>query len=382
MGGFGSRGIRRGAGFALLIAALAAVVFVAPAQANVDYFGVNNGQAIRSGTVTPSLFYNRLTRMGGNVLREDVLWNAVEPKDNQWQFNYLDNEINPLNVPAAAQVGVILDFLNSPGWARDPVENLSACAGKDNNVCMMPPATTKLNEWKDFVRTTVNRYRSKVVAVEVWNEPNYKNFWRPNADQPERWAQLVQAAAQATADVDPNIPIITGGLGSALKSNPDAAPNIGMEERPYLEAAYASLPALPQYVDGIGVHAYAGNLAPSDPSVWNRYRGSLTDIRAARDARDPGKPLWVTETGYHTQGSVAVTEAQQRDWLMAEYDDLSAAPDVKAMIIHNLFDSTWLCKPLSLNCNQVESSYGLVKPVGPVDKPAWTAFHNRLAPGS
>jgi hypothetical protein len=372
------RGLYRGVGVALAIGAIACAVFAAPAGASLQYFGVNTGQAIRALpelNQNPNLFYSRLTGMGGNVLREDVNWNQVEPQNNTWDWSYLDKEIGA----APAGVGVILMFLNSPGWVRDPVENLIACNVASPATCRMPPAKTKLNEWMDLVRTTVSRYRSRVVGVEVWNEPNYKNFWRPNGDEPARWAGLVQLAAQATAEVDPTIPIITGGLGAALKSNPDAAPNIGMEQKDYLTAAYNSLPSLPQYVDGIGIHAYPSQTAPNDPSAYNRYLGTLSEIRSVRDARDPTKPLWVTETGYYTRGQYAVTETQQRDWLLQIYNELNAATDVKAMIIHTLFEPTWLTN------NDVETSYGLVYPGGTdgsgTPKPAWSGFHNLFFPG-
>jgi hypothetical protein len=369
VGGFGSRGVRRGAGFALVIAALAAVAFAAPAQANVDYFGVNTAQAIRTGTVTPSVFYDRLAGMGGNVLREDVNWDQVEPQNNNWQWGYLDNEINS----APAGVGVILMFLNSPGWVRDPVENLAACQGQSASTCRMPPATTKLNEWQDLIRTTVSRYRSRVVAVEVWNEPNLKSFWRPGGNEPARWAGLIQTASQAVADVDPAIPVISGGLGSG----PTSDSNVAMQQGPYLDAAYASLPSLPQYVDGIGIHPYAQQLAPDAPG--NGFSGTLSAIRQVLAARDPGKPMWATETGYYTRGQYAVTEAQQRDWLLQIYDQLAAAPDVKAMIIHTLFEATWQAGGL-LNPNAQAVSYGIVNPVGNLPKPAWTGFHNRFFP--
>jgi polysaccharide biosynthesis protein PslG len=353
----------RGARLALVIALALVGLSSSTAQANVDWLGVNTGQAMRTGTATPPVFYDRLTGMGGNVLREDVNWPQVEPTNDAWSWGYLDSEINA----APPGVGVILMFLNSPNWVRDPLANLAACPAGNAGSCRMPPAVTKLNEWQEFVRETVSRYSSRVVAVEIWNEPNLKSFWRPNGNEPARWAGLIQTAAQAVAEVDPSIPIISGGLGNG---NISTDPNVGMMQGPYLDAASAS-PGFAGFVDGIGIHPYAGQVDPDSPG--NRYTATLSEIRSVRDVRDPGKPLWATETGYYTTGPYPVTEVQQRDWLMQIYDELLTAPDVEAMIVHALFDPVWVTN------NPAESSFGIVR-ANNQPKPAWTAFHDLLAP--
>jgi hypothetical protein len=350
-------------GLATAIALAALGLSSSAARADVEWLGVNTGQAMRTGTATPTQFYDRLTGMGGNVLREDVGWNVIEPTNDGWAWGYLDAEINA----APPGVGVILMFLNSPNWARDPVENLLACPAGNAGSCRMPPAVTKLHEWQEFVRETVTRYAGRVTAVEVWNEPNYKNFWRPNGNEPARWAGLVQVTAEALAEVDPTIPVISGGLGAALVGTDSL---VGMNQGPYLDAAYASNPNLPTYIDGIGIHPYPSQMAPDAPG--NRFAGTLAEIRAVRDARDPGKALWATETGYFTAGNPAVTEAQQRDWLMQIYDELLAAPDVQTMIVHALFNPVW-------TNDAEEGSFGIVRETNE-PKPAWTAFHDRLAP--
>jgi hypothetical protein len=328
----------------------------------VDWLGVNTGQAMRTGTVTPAQFYDRLTGLGGNVLREDVGWNLIQPSAGTWAWGYLDTEINA----APPGVEIILNLINSPRWARDPVADLATCVGQSEGKCRMPPALNKLEDWRKFVRETVKRYASRVVAVEVWNEPNLKSFWRPNGNEPARWAQLVQIAAEAVAEVDPSILVITGGLGCGPASNS----NVGMMQAPYLDAAYAANPNLSACVDAIGIHPYAGQVAPTAPG--NRFTDTLAEIRAVRDVRDPGTPLWATETGYYTQGAYPVTEARQRDWLLYKYDQLVAAPDVEAMILHALVDPVWASSTEERNYGVV---YGSSEP-----KPAWTAFHDRLVP--
>jgi hypothetical protein len=151
VGVLGVRAVVRAACCGLVGGVLVAVALTAPAEANVDWLGVNTAHAVRSGTVTPPVFYDRLTGMGGNVLREDINWNEVEPQNNSWNWTNPDREINS----APPGLGMILMFLNSPGWVRDPVENLATCGTQSPSNCRMPPAKTKLGEWMELIRTAV-----------------------------------------------------------------------------------------------------------------------------------------------------------------------------------------------------------------------------------
>ncbi len=355
-------------------AAALAIVLIAlcggTAHADVPLFGVNTGQAMRQDVVDVNAdqFYGRLTGMGGNVLREDVIWSQVEPNNDQWNWSYLDAEINP-ETEADSGVGVILMFFNSPQWARDPLAHLITCGATNAASCRMPPAASNLPEWKEFVKETVVRYEEDVVAVEVWNEPNLKSFWRPNGNEPARWAGLVQAAAEATAEVDPAIPVITGGLGNGTTSDT----NVGMMQGPYLDAAFASNPNLAQHVDGIGIHPYPGQVPLTNPN--NRFTPTLNEIRPVRDARDPGTPLWATEVGYHTGTETTPELNAQRDVLKQIYNELDAAPDIEAMIVHALYDPLWNTS------NEGERSFGLVYGTSPfAAKPAWDEFQQMLNP--
>jgi len=319
---------------------------------------------MRSEGVPPEQFYERLEGMGGNLLRENLSWNALEPNDDQFEWDLHDKSIN--NAPE--RVGIVLVFVDSPSWARDLNEEIADCW----NVlgCRMPPAHNMLHEWQEFIRTAVSRYHDdNIVGVEVWNEPNYKTFWRAGGNEPSRWATLVVEAAEAVADVDPTIPIITGGLGPARQPG---NPQLGIPQGDYLDAAYTANPKLADAVDAIGIHPYTAQRAPDDPSLGNLYAYTLSVIPPVRDEHDPGTPLWVTETGLYTGGlENAVTLTEQAEWLMDIYDDLNASNlGVEAMIIHTLYDPPGA---------DDQKRHGLVRHNGD-PKPAWTTFHNRFFP--
>ncbi len=91
--------------------------------------------------MTAPVFYDRLTGMGGNVIREDVNWDQVEPQNNAWDWSYLDNEIKA----APPGVGVILMLFNSPTWVCDRSRTFSTapakvyCAGQSTARAGCPP---------------------------------------------------------------------------------------------------------------------------------------------------------------------------------------------------------------------------------------------------
>jgi hypothetical protein len=146
----------------------------------------------------------------------------------------------------------------------------------------------------------------------------------------------VKAAAIGAHAAVPALPVITGGLADGTTADP----NVTMMQAPYLSAAVKAVPDLPTYVSGIGIHPYSGQVAPGAPG--DRFTATLAERRDVRDRLLPRADLWATEMGYYTAGPNAVSEADQASWLTQQYDTLNAAPDVRAAIIHGLYDATWV----------------------------------------
>src|SRR5262249_55892028 len=64
-----------------------------------------------------------------------------------------------------------------------------------------------------FAAEAAARYRGRVQAWEIWNEPNnsLSGFWKPAPD-PGGYARLAKAAAAAIVRADRKATIVTGGL--------------------------------------------------------------------------------------------------------------------------------------------------------------------------
>lgn len=122
-----------------------------------------------------------------------------------------------------------------------------------------------------------------VEALVLWNEPNNLSHWNFHLD-PDwlRFSEMVKLASSAIRKVNPDLPIVLGGV-SACDS-----------DFLRLLSSYGVM----NYVDIVGVHGF--------PLDWNHWQiDSWPDrLREAEDAS--GKPVWVTEAGASSFGSEEV----------------------------------------------------------------------------
>jgi hypothetical protein len=197
-----------------------------------------------------------------------VTWPNIEPNKGQWQFERLDRYVS-----LAKQHGtsILLPLGGSPSWA----------SARPQLASLYSPGFTaepaNLDDWRTYVRAVVTRYRGRIPAYEIWNEPNLKDFWSGTTDQ---MLTLTKEASQIIHSVDP----------SALVVSPSVTANYGV---PWFEEFLKK--GAGQYVDVIGYHFYVDpqTLLPEDMlPVIQRVRQIISDNGLGN------KPLWNTETGW------------------------------------------------------------------------------------
>ncbi|MDX6643428.1 MAG: polysaccharide biosynthesis protein PslG, partial [Solirubrobacteraceae bacterium] len=267
-------------------------------------------------------------------------------------WDRLDARIGALR---KAGVRPLLMFVASPAWARDSAGNF-ACNVAD--YCLAPPADNRVDAWAEFVAAVAARYTT-AAGLEIWNEPNQNSFWRTGVD-PARYVRLVCAARAAVRRAGSTAPIVTGGLdgGTALQTQPSNT---------FLSAAYDA--GLGNCADGIGIHPYAGPLAPD--ATGNTFQGEIARIRGVMRAHgDAVHQIWVTEAGWTTTGPFAVTARQQADYLVAAYRFASKQPDIAAFVVHTLVDP--------FVPNLADPAYGVIAADGK-PKLAYTALRDAAA---
>jgi hypothetical protein len=296
-------------------------------------------------------------RMGdGRVgtLRINLVWGAVQPNESApLDWSYYDAIIGE----AARQgIQVLPTVYSSPLWA----------AGRTN----YPPGNAHLDEFRAFVRSAAERYGpggafwaanpsippQPAVWWQLWNEPNFPNFWlrKPN---PKQYVRLLRVFHGAVKAGDPAAKVVLAGLfptaGDQVKR--------GINLEPYLTAIYRHR-GKPLF-DAAAIHPYAGT-----PSV---SLDLIRDVRAIMNRfKDRRTPIWVTEIGWASGGlrtGLTVSSKRQASYVRQMFQLM--AKNRRRLKIAGVVWYSWRDLPGGIWFNHT----GLfTQGYGP--KPAWKAF--------
>jgi hypothetical protein len=296
--------------------------------------------------------------IGMPVTRFKVPWGEVEPRPGEWEFTtfdalyelMLDDGLRPLILAVGA-----------PCWAGAPG---APCAGV--------PSPAFDGAWSEYVRRLVARYPD-AIGLEVWNEPNSARMFPPRPD-PARYTQLLAAAHRAVKEVDPELPVISGGLV------PTAGSRLATGDAQFLSGMYAAGAA--GSMDAIGAHPYPIAGAPGGASRYDldAMKGDLERLRAVRDAAGRSStPIWITEMGVSTRSGAVfppgLTGDEQAEALVAMVRATAAEPDVPVALVHRLIDTSSTAG--SGARARLESGFGVFRADGE-PKPAACALSDEL----
>jgi hypothetical protein len=198
----------------------------------------------------------------------NVTWADLEPSKSRWRFEKLDTYVS---LAQQHGTGILLTLGGSPTWASARPQLAS------NYYRGFTAEPANIEDWRTYVRTVVSRYKGRIQAYEIWNEPNLTDYWSGSTDQ---MLTLTKEASQIIHNVDPN----------ALVVSPSATAAYGV---PWLAEFLKKGGG--QYVDVIAFHFYVDphTLPPEDMlPIIQRVQQVLADNGLAN------KPVWNTETGW------------------------------------------------------------------------------------
>jgi hypothetical protein len=207
-------------------------------------------------------------------------------------------------------------------------------------------------DFGDFCHVLADRYRGRVAAYQVWNEPNLAREWGAHSPDPVEYVELLRACYNGIKSADPDALVISAGLSPTGNTLPEAIP-----EDQYLVSMYEAGAA--PYFDLLGVHApgfdYAPEVSPAEVAAErDGYR--FWCFRHVEDLReimvhfgDDSKQVAILEMGWtidqvHPEYAwYAVTEEQQADYMVRafRYARENWSPWIGVMIVHSIADPTW-----------------------------------------
>ena len=308
-----------------------------------------------------------LADAGANTVRIDLGWSTLEQEGKGMRPDWYVEKADVFFAHARARgLKAIVTFWATPCWASSAPEDLKqGCTGAwwDRGVDKYPPSDPA--DLADAAAWAAERWGGDMAAIEIWNEPNLRQFFT-STDPAGDYARVLKASYTRVKQVRPELPV----LGPAMV----------MSDGPFLEALYNE--GAGPYFDGLSLRPFNQGRDPydsSEPSAGRKYSYLLgvpwiRDIMVAHG--DAAKRMWFTELGFSScapgSNPWCITEDLQARYVA---DALRIARDrwnfVESVSVYNLRNK-------GTNPTDRETQMGLVhRDFTP--KPAYWAFRDVLA---
>ncbi|MGI6374409.1 MAG: cellulase family glycosylhydrolase [Anaerolineae bacterium] len=213
----------------------------------------------------------------------------------------------------------------------------------------------------DFFTALATRYKGRIRAYEVWNEPNLAREWGGQTPDPAGYARLLKACYSAIKAADPNAMVISAGLSPT--GSWTAGPEGARPDDWYLETLYIAMGGSSNgYFDVLGAHG-AGFASPPerDPAevAANPALGGHRSMcfRRVEDLRaimvkygDTNKQVALLEFGWTSDPRPdspyswhAVSEQTKADYFVRAYQYAKAnwSPWIGLMSLIYISDPDW-----------------------------------------
>lgn len=218
---------------------------------------------------------------GSKLLRVGIPWGDVQTAPGKYDWAFWDRLVTAAD---QRNITLIPYVCYTPEWAgRTP-----------DDFWRRPPRD--IAAFGQFMFTIASRYRGKVRAWELWNEPDNADFW---LGTPGEYAELVRQGAAGVRRADLDDVVVLGGLA-------------GDYDRFFatLESQYH----IEDVVDVVNMHNYAG--------TWNRdtiedYPYRINRLATAISRPGGAPDLWLAEFGY---SSIRDAGPSQSGYMHSVYD--------------------------------------------------------------
>ena len=272
--------------------------------------------------------------LGASVVRQltngDVAWDTVEPTEGVWNWTITDDALKTL--PATTQ----------------PIMTLFSMQYASPNAPWKTTGTfekTMTTEAETYIRTVVGRYKDQITYWEIGNEMDH---WRASAPgelekvkkilgseklpklmptdeyTPEDQGKFFAAAAAIIREVDSNAVVVMPGI-AAIES-------------------YQANVWLPGFVKGAGTSTF-DVVNYHDYSSWDGMQGRIDILKKEMTTLGiSSKPIWLTETGSTTDGTLAIRTNYPNSTITQAADVLrrslmAFSNDIPLVLWHTYFSS-------------------------------------------
>jgi len=253
----------------------------AVARQTAPLFGVNVALEQETSAADRQRALSLAKAAGFAWVRQHFPWAQMEPQPGQFDWALWDAIVAEC---AAQNLRLIAVLDTSPAWARQ---------GGANAVPTAPPADP--NDLARFAATLANRYRGRLAAVQVWDQPNIRPHWGERYASPAEYVALLQPVAAALHAADPHIVVLAGGLAPTIEQS-----EWNQSEVAYLDGMYRA--GAKGSFDALAAKPYGFWSGPEDrrvaPDVLNFSRLILLRETMLRYG-DGERAIWAVEFGWN-----------------------------------------------------------------------------------
>lgn len=298
-------------------------------------------------------------------VKEIFAWEDIQPEPDQWVFARADEVVNEVE---SKGLKLVARLSETPYWAHSVQVD-------EREVVDAPPDDPA--DFGAYCGTLAERYKGRIAAYQVWNEPNLAREWGGAPPDAAGYTALLKACAEAIRAADPDAIIISAGLSPTGTYDDRAHP-----DDVYLNELYDA--GFQQYADVIGLHA--PGYSPPTMSLedaeregrarWATFRHIEDMRRIMVERRDAARQIAILEFGWPLEGIgedyawFAVSEEEQAQYLVEAY--AYAAEHWRPWV--GLMSAIYFAKP-SWTPDDEQFWWSIVKPDGD-GRPAFIALSN------
>jgi hypothetical protein len=195
--------------------------------------------------------------MGFDWVKQNFAWREIEGIEKGEFDWYRPDRI--VDKAERADLNLVIRLDRQPFWS-EPEDNL----WHENQ----PPGNYQ--DFGDFCGAVAGRYKGRIAAYQVWNEPNLAREWGSKPPNAAEYTQMLKLAYQAIKKADPNALVISAGMAPTTELSQRAVP-----DTQFIQSMYDA--GAKPYFDLLGAHG-AGYKAPpemdpgqvaNDPNYYN-----------------------------------------------------------------------------------------------------------------
>ena len=247
--------------------------------ANLNQLGVNVDLAQYDAEQMAQVL-DLIEAAGLRWVRQRFPWDQIERRRGEPDWATWDTIVEAC---AGRDLRVLAVLDGTPAWARPEA------AG---HTPLVPPR--EVADWGAYAGQVAQRYRGRVVAYQLWDEPNLAGHWGDRFVDPAAYTTLLREGAIRVRAADPGAIVLLAALAPTLETGP-----LNLNEVDFLRGVIEAGGA--PFFDVVSVQPYGFGHAPDAavaPSVLAYGRVGLVRRELVRLGMGD-RPVWATAWGWN-----------------------------------------------------------------------------------